>query len=74
MEKVLLATTIMDEEILKSSFEALNDIAKHAYDYLFEYIQGIGEATMRLINSEFTGPAMLAIEIWSTIAEVEHQR
>ncbi len=74
MDKVLLAASIQDEDILKSSFEALNDIAKYAYDHIFEYIGGIGEATLRLINSDFTGPAQLAIEIWSTIADVEYQR
>jgi hypothetical protein len=38
MEKVLLATAINDEDVLKSAFEALNDIAKHAYDFIFEFI------------------------------------
>ncbi len=71
MDQVILATTILDEEVLKYSFDALNDIVKEAYDFISEDIERIGEATLRLINSEFTAPAMLAIEIWATIADVE---
>lgn len=54
--------------------EALNDIARVCYDYIDEYIMDIGSLTQRLISSEFEGAAQLAIEIWSTIAEVEIQR
>jgi hypothetical protein len=74
MERVLLAIGIPDEQILKSSFEALNEIAKEGYDYMLQYIEQIGGATINTINSNFSGPAMLAIEMWSTIADVEYQK
>jgi hypothetical protein len=54
--------------------ESLNDIVKFCYDNLTEYIQKIGELTMKLINSEHDKPAKLAIEVWSSFAEVEMQR
>jgi len=74
MQRVLLATEIQEEEILEYAFEALNEIAKEGYDFIIQYIEQIGSATLRIINSQFTEPAMLAIEIWSTLAEVECQK
>lgn len=74
MDKLFEAATIKDEDILLSTMEALNDIAKVCYDYLDQYIEQIGGLTMNLIESNFEGPARLAIEIWSTVAEVEIQR
>jgi hypothetical protein len=39
-----------------------------------KYIQQIGQLTIDLINSEHDKPAKLAIEVWSTISEVEQSR
>lgn len=54
--------------------EALNDIVRVNYDYMLDYIVNIGQLTMSLINSEHEKPAVLAVELWSTIAEVETNR
>lgn len=54
--------------------EALNDIVRVNYDHMFEYIMEIGNLTMTLINSEFDKAAQLAIEVWTTISEVELSR
>ena len=54
--------------------EGLNDIVRVNYDYMSKYIQQIGQLTIDLINSEHDKPAKLAIEVWSTISEVEQSR
>ena len=74
MDQLFLAGNINDEDVLSSLMEALNDIVKNCYDYIFDQIQRIGNLTMTLINSEHDKPAKLAIEVWSTFAEVEMQR
>ena len=71
MEKIFFASKIMDEEILVSIMEALNDIVRVNYQYIMPYISQIGELTVQLITSEFEKPAQLAIEVWTTISEVE---
>jgi len=40
----------MMEEIMTSVMEALNDIVRVNYDYMFEYIQQIGELTMYILS------------------------
>lgn len=52
MEKLFEATNIDDEEVLVSTMEALNDIVRVNYDYMLEYIQNIGDTTIKLINSQ----------------------
>lgn len=74
MERLFLAGEINDEDVLSSLMESLNDIVKYCYDHLIDYIQKIGELTMKLINSDHDKPAKLAIELWSSFAEVEMQR
>ncbi|CDW91160.1 importin subunit beta-1 [Stylonychia lemnae] len=74
MDKIFLASTVQDEDILQSTMEALNEIARESYDFIGEYIEKIGELTANLINSEFDLASKLAIEIWSTIAEIEYKR
>lgn len=54
--------------------EALNDIVRVNYDFIFDYILEIGQLTMVLINSTYDKAAQLAIELWSTISEVEINR
>jgi hypothetical protein len=71
MEKIFFASKIMDEEILVSIMEALNDIVRVNYQYIMPYISQIGELTVQLITSVFEKPAQLAIEVWTTISEVE---
>ena len=73
MDRIFYAGKIMDEEILSSIMEALNDIVRVNYQYIMPYISQIGELTLQLINSEFDKPAQLAIEVWTTISEVEQQ-
>ena len=53
MDKIFEASLVNDEETLKSTMEALNDISKGCYDYLDEYIEQIGGLTVRLIESQF---------------------
>lgn len=74
MNKIFDASEIDDEDILKSTMESLNEIARVSYDYIREYIDRIGALTSRLIASDHEIAAKLAIEIWSTIADVEHTR
>jgi importin subunit beta-1 len=74
MEKLFEASKINHEEILQSIMEALNEIVRVNYDYMFEFIESIGNLTMTLINSEHDKAAQLAIEVWTTISEVEMQR
>lgn len=71
MQKLFEASNIDNDEILTSIMEALNDIVRVNYDHMFEYIQEIGNLTMRLINSVHDKPAQLAIEVWTSISEVE---
>jgi hypothetical protein len=54
--------------------EALNDIVRVNYDYIFDYLIPIGELTLQVINTDMEKVAQLAIEVWSTIAEVEITR
>jgi hypothetical protein len=54
--------------------QAINDIVRVNYDYLFEYIEKIGGLTMNLINSPHDKAAQLAIEVWTSFAEVEISR
>ena len=54
--------------------EALNDIVRVNYDFIFDYILEVGQLTMVLINSTYDKAAQLAIELWSTISEVEINR
>jgi hypothetical protein len=51
-----------------------NEIAKYNYDFIMEYILAIGTFTMSLMDTDQETAAQLAIEIWSTIAEVEFTR
>lgn len=74
MQKVFEASKINDEDVLSSVMEGLNDIVRVNYDYMFPYIGQIGQLTIDLINSEHDRPAKLAIEVWSTISEVEQSR
>lgn len=71
MDKIFLASKIMDDEILLSIMEALNDLVRVNYQYMMPYIGQIGELTVQLITSDFEKPAQLAIEVWTTISEVE---
>jgi len=54
--------------------ESLNEIARESYDYIGAYIERIGELTSNLIQSDFDAASKLAIEIWSTIADIEYSR
>lgn len=75
MAKLFEASQIKNEDILTSTMEAFIDIARVNYDYMPEYIQQIAELTLMMINQqEFDQPAKLAIEIWTTISEVELAR
>lgn len=74
MDKLFLAGEINDEDILSSLMEALNDIVKYSYDFIGDQITRIGNLTIKLINSDHDKPAKLAIEVWSTFAEVEMSR
>ena len=74
MTQVLLASEIDDEDVLIATMESINDIVRVNYDYMFEYIERIGSLTMKLISSEHDKAAKLAIEIWTTFAEVEISR
>ena len=74
MDKLFQAGEINDEDILSSLMEALNDIVKNSYDCIGDQILRIGNLTMQLINSDHDKPAKLAIEVWSTFAEVEMSR
>lgn len=74
MNQVFLASEIDDEDILVAIMEAMNDIVRVNYDYMFDYIERIGSLTMKLIASEHEKAAKLAIEIWTTFAEVEIAR
>jgi hypothetical protein len=71
MQKIFEASKVNDEEVLSSVMEGLNDIVRVNYDYIYPYIGQIGQLTIDLINSEHDRPAKLAIEVWSTISEVE---
>lgn len=71
MQKIFEASKVNDEEVLSSVMEGLNDIVRVNYDYIYPYIGQIGQLTIDLINSEHDKPAKLAIEVWSTISEVE---
>lgn len=74
MNAIMKAAEINDEDILSSTMESLIDIARVNYDYIEEYITTIGSITMAMINSPFDKPPKLAIEIWSSFAEVEIKR
>lgn len=63
-----------DEDIIRSTMDSLNEIARVSYDFIRDYIDKIGALTTRLIASEHDVAAKLAIEIWSTIADVENTR
>lgn len=71
MDKLFEASNIENEDILISIMESLNDIVRVNYDSIFEYIERIGNLTMTLINSIHDKAAQLAIEVWTSIAEVE---
>lgn len=71
MDKLFEASNIDNEDVLISIMEAMNDIVRVNYDYIFDYIEGIGNLTMKLINSEHDKAAQLAIEVWTSISEVE---
>lgn len=74
MQRLFKASKIDDEDTLECIMEALNDIVGVNYDYMLDYINEIGELTSRLIDSEHPKAAKLAIEVWSTISEVELSR
>jgi hypothetical protein len=71
MDNLFQAGKIDDEEVLTSLMEAMNDIVKVNYDYMKDYIEGIGNLTLMLLSSPHDKPATLAVEVWTTIAEVE---
>lgn len=74
MTQLFAASEIDDEDILVEIMSAMNDIVRIAYDFMFEFIERIGGLTMKLIASEHEKPAKLAIELWTTFAEVEIAR
>jgi len=41
------------------------------YDYIYDYILNIGQITMTMINSEHDRAAQLAVEVWTSISDVE---
>lgn len=49
MFKIFEASFIEDEDIITSTTEALNDIARVSYDYMREYIEKLGDMTHRLL-------------------------
>lgn len=74
MDKLMIAGEINDDDILSSLMESLNDIVKYCYDSITDQITRIGGLTVNMINSEHDKPAKLAIEVWSSFAEVELSR
>ena len=51
MGKIFEASFIEDEDIVLSTTDALNEIARVSYDYMREYIDKLGDLTHRLIQS-----------------------
>jgi len=51
MQKMFEAGNIDDEEVLISLMEAMNDIVRVNYDFIFEFVEPIGNLTMKLISS-----------------------
>jgi hypothetical protein len=45
MEKIFLAASVQDEDVLLSTMESLNEIARESYEHIGSYIQRIGELT-----------------------------
>lgn len=74
MQNIFNASKVNDEDVLSSVMEGLNDIVKVNYDHMMPYIQQIGQLTIDLITSDHEKAAKLAIEVWSTISEVEQSR
>jgi hypothetical protein len=57
MSKLFDAGNIEDEDVLTSLMEAMNDIVRVNYDNINEYIESIGNLTMKLISSHHEKPA-----------------
>lgn len=52
----------------------LNDISSFIYMHLGDYLQQIGELTLRLIQSpQLQGIASQALEFWTSICYIEQQ-
>lgn len=71
MKMVFSATQSPDENVRKSAYECLVEIAQSYYEYLPEYIEPIFRLTANAIQKEAEGVALQAIEFWSTICDEE---
>jgi hypothetical protein len=74
MNAIFKACNINDDDMLEFLLQALVDIGKINYDYIGGYIGSIGSATISFINSDKEKPTTLAIEFWTSLCEVEHER
>ncbi|KAH3760208.1 Importin subunit beta-1 [Pelomyxa schiedti] len=58
-------------QVFNSAFRCLTAVIVHYYDKLMPYMNTILEATVLLIRGTEEGAACQAIDLWTTIAEVE---
>lgn len=73
MQQLCACTQCPDMRVRKEAMECLAEIAYHYYRHLKDYMQVVGDLTMKCIKDAKAQPeiATAAMEFWTTIAEEE---
>lgn len=74
MNNICEATQSPDARVRSMAFECITEICSNYYDYLTDYMTTIFELTMKAIKVDEDDVAKQAIEVWSTLCEVEIDR
>lgn len=73
MQQLCACTQVPDMRVRKEAMDCLAEIAYHYYRHLKDYMQVVGDLTMKCIKDAKAQPeiATAAMEFWTTIAEEE---
>lgn len=74
MKYLMIAAAINNSTILETLMKALIDVGKIASDFIVDCFDSLGDMTLHFINSEYESVAILNIEFWTTIFDVEFKR
>jgi len=63
-----------DREVRVSALRCLIDVCKHYYTMIANYVEPLWKATVDLLKSNDSEFAILAMEVWNTIALIDRDR
>ncbi len=74
MTQICEATQSTDQRVRSASFTCIVEIIESYYEHLSSYMQAIFQLTFATIRQDVDDVACQAVEVWSTLCEVESDR